>query len=383
MARKSSTKKSAAKKSPRKKATASPGSGRTSAAKVRSIVQKEVVYDGEDYDREVLEETVDAYQAKHESDLRKLEDLQKAHDSIAREMTKDLAETKSAWECVKGMATDDFAANFRVLLERVPLVNEFVADRPVADLLREKITLAERRTKEVGQFLTTIEDSIVSLQSDVARLNKKVVIAATNEEKAARRILDLRDLEARLVAELATYDEQRSAAFRKKETQIAEVKQAIWETGARLRLYSNAEDRLAAIAAMNRNFLAILTNLHGNMQSLFDAGQEVLDELRGNLAGLATAAQASEISMDMQEAMESLKKSVNRVAILASNTSLYLTQNVERMMSEMKMYDEATEELVQSNLAAEREIQEQRIDETIALAEKEHGLMQDALEGQE
>ena len=143
---------------------------------------------------------------------------------------------------------------------------------------------------------------------------------------------------------------------------------------------AHAQDRLAAIAAMNHNFLAILTNLHTNMQSLFDAGQEVLDELRANLSGLATAAQASEISMDMQKAMESLKKSVNRVAILASDTSLYLTQNVERLMSEMKMYDEATVSLVESNLAAEREIQEQRIDETIALAEKEHGLMQEALE---
>ena len=131
---------------------------------------------------------------------------------------------------------------------------------------------------------------------------------------------------------------------------------------------------------MNNNFLRILTHLYSNMQSLYDAGLEVLDELRGNLSGLTTAAQASELSLDMQRAMQSLKTSVNRVAVLASHTSLYLTQNIERLTSDMKLYDDATQALVRSNLDAEREIQEQRINDTIALAEKEYGLMRRARE---
>ena len=69
----------------------------------------------------------------------------------------------------------------------------------------------------------------------------------------------------------------------------------------------------------------------------------------------------------MQESMTSLKDSVNKVAVLASETSLYLTQNVERLTSEMKIYDQETQRLVESNLKAEREIKEQRIDETIEL----------------
>jgi hypothetical protein len=108
------------------------------------------------------------------------------------------------------------------------------------------------------------------------------------------------------------------------------------------------------------------------MQTLYDTGNEVLNELQGNLAGLATAAKAADLTMEMQQAMESLKASVNKVAVLASETSIYLTQNVDRLTSEMRIYDEQTQQLVESYLAAEREIKEKRIDETIELARTEY-----------
>lgn len=43
------------------------------------------------------------------------------------------------------------------------------------------------------------------------------------------------------------------------------------------------------------------------MQTMYDSGQEVLDELRGNLSSLSTATEASELTMDMKRSMESLK----------------------------------------------------------------------------
>jgi hypothetical protein len=129
---------------------------------------------------------------------------------------------------------------------------------------------------------------------------------------------------------------------------------------------------------MNNNFLEILTNLHTNITILFEAASEVLDDLRGNLSGLATVTEASDLTLKMQDSMESLKDSVNKVAALASNTSLYLTQNVERMIGEMKVYNDETVKMVEDNLAQEREIKEKRIDETIELAAKEYGLLEQA-----
>lgn len=354
-------------------------------AEEKSVLTQSIVYDGEEYSRESLQDMVNNYQTQHSARIQELEGLKKTHDSISRELTQELAEQKSAWEYLRGMMTLDrhsAMSNFRGLLEKVPILKDRMPDRPLSELLQEKIQVAENRTREVGHFLDRMESEMESIRQDIVRLNKKMVVAAENEEKAAHYILKLKDLQSQLEGELTDMGETVTAAHRSKKAEIDEVKRLIWEHGARLRLYSNAEDRISAIVQMNNHFLEMLTNLHGNMQNLYEAGLEVLDELRGNLASLATATEASELTMDMQDSMQSLKDSVNRVAVLASNTSLYLTQNVERLTSQMRIYDEQTEALVQSNLEAEREIQEKRIDDTLALAEKEYGLLQQAREKQ-
>jgi hypothetical protein len=115
-----------------------------------------------------------------------------------------------------------------------------------------------------------------------------------------------------------------------------------------------------------------MNNLYANMTSLYESGTEVLSELLTNLAGLASLSKAGEVSVAMHESMESLKKSVNRLATLASETSLYLTQNIDRLTAEMKIYDVETQRLVESNLAQEREMKEQRVNETIELARQEY-----------
>jgi hypothetical protein len=262
-------------------------------------------------------------------------------------------------------------SNLQGLLEKIPLLSDLVPDRPLHLLLAEKVEVAERRTRQVGDYLDRIQGEVARLQEDVARLQKKMVVAARNEEAAAAYVLELKKALEQTDAERVALVDSANARGRELEALAGSIKHRIWEHGAQLRLFSTAENRLAGIIRMNNNFLEILRNLHGNMQSLYEAGTEVLSELEGHLAALASAAKASELSLDMHKSMESLRTSVNKVAVLASETSLYLTQNVDRMTREMRIYDEGTQQLVESNLGAEREIQEQRVNETIALAEQE------------
>jgi len=341
---------------------------------VDALLKNEPVYDGEGYTRENLQQMVDEYQTKHKQNLSTLAELSKAHDDLASEMTKDLVEQKSAWEYLKNIFSfQKVGSNMKGLLEKIPLIRDAVPDRSIQELLEEKIEVAQRRVQEVANYLDTMQNQIGALQQDITRLNKKMVVAANNEEKAARFVLDLEAALVQLDAEIEKAGDGKTAAVRELQAKRDSLKQIIWREGAKLRLYSNAEDRLASIIKMNNNFYEILTNLNANMQTLYDTGNEVLNELQGNLGGLATAAKASELTLEMQQAMESLKESVNKVAVLASETSLYLTQNVERMTAEMKIYDQETERLVESNLQAEREIKEQRINDTIALARTEYG----------
>ncbi|HEY4002469.1 MAG TPA: hypothetical protein VGO93_26595 [Candidatus Xenobia bacterium] len=346
-----------------------------------SILKKEIVYEGEEYKRESLQQMVTDYQSRHSQDVKDLDRLRQTHDDIAKEMRKDLVADKTAWDCVKDMMTFDvkkMGSNFHGLLEKIPIINDYVSDRPVADLLREKIHIAETRTKQVGQFLDQIEAQMEALRVDITRLNQKMVVAAQNEEKAAAYILELRDHQQRLESELKALGEDTTATKRQKQAELDEVKRIIWEHGSKLRLYSNAEDRISNIVTMNNNFLEILTNLHTNMTILFESSQEILDELRGHLTGLATATEASELTLSMRQSIDSLKISVNKVATLASETSLYLTQNVDKLMAQMRVYDDATKQLIESNLAAEREIHDQRVDETIQLAQKELTTLQES-----
>ncbi len=338
-----------------------------------AILKQEIVYDGDEYTRDSLAEMVKSYQEQQASRIGELEELKKTHDQIATEMTAELAEQKSVWECVRDMAHGDIAANVRSLLERIPILRDRLPERPLSELLQEKIHVTETRIREVAGFLDRMESEVENVRQDIARLNKKMIVAAHNREKAAKYLLQLKEVQTQLEKELEELkNEQSTAAYREKQAELDEVKRLIWHHGGKLRLYANAEDRISAIVKMNNNFMELLTNLHTNMQTLYDSGQEVLDELRGNLASLTTATEASELTMDMQNAMNSLKESVNKVATLASETSLYLTQNVDRMTSQMRIYDEETQKLVESNLAAEREIQEARIEETLKLAQEEY-----------
>jgi len=349
------------------------------APDVDSLLNREMVYDGEGYTRDGLQQMLTDYQARHKQNLSSLAELSQAHDDLAAEMTKDLAEQKSAWEYLKNILTfEKPGSNLRGLLEKVPLIGDKIPDRSINDLLEEKIEVAQRRVQEVGNYLDTMQQQIGDLQVDITRLNKKMIVAAVNEEKAAKFVLELEAALKELEARIEGIEDQKSAEARELQARRDQVKQLIWQQGAKLRLFSNAEDRIASIIKMNNNFMEILTNLNGNMQTLYDTGNEVLNELQGNLAGLASAAKAADLTQEMQESMQSLKESVNKVAVLASNTSIYLTQNVERLTSEMKIYDEETQRLVESNLQAEREIKEQRINETIELARTEYGHFEQA-----
>ncbi len=349
-----------------------------------ALLKKNVVYNGEDYSRETIETMVKDYAEKQETRIGELEELKKTHDNISRDMTEELTEQKTLWDCIRDMGSGEqgaIKANLRLLMERIPVLRDHVPERPISELLQQKIHVTESRIREVGSFLDRMESEVENVRQDIVRLNKKMIVAAQNEEKAAAYVLQLRTAKDQAEAELAAMGTETTAAHREKEAEIDEIKRLIWQHGGRLRLYSNAEERISSIVKMNNNFMELLTNLHTNMQSLYDAGQEVLDELRGNLSSLTTATEASELTLEMQKSMESLKVSVNRVARLASDTSLYLTQNVDRMTSQMKIYDEETEALVASNLEAERHIKDGKIDEVLKLAEQEMKLLGEANKG--
>jgi septal ring factor EnvC (AmiA/AmiB activator) len=344
-----------------------------SQAATSDVLKKQVVYDGEGYTRQSIEQMLTDYQGKQTLSLKKFEELSGAYQRLSKEMTVDIADQKSATEYLSNLFTlKDVKTNIQGLIYKMPLVGQFAPSRDLKQLLGEKVEIAQRRVQEVGNYLDVLQGDVKSLQDDIGRLNKKMVTAAQNRERAAAYVLELEKQRQVLEDQLKAVADPKSAQGRTLSAQINEVKSVIWEHGAKLRLFTNAADRLSAVIGMNNNFLEIMTNLDSNMSQLYEAGNEVLNELQGNLAGLSSISKAGELSVEMHKSMESLKESVNKLAVLASDTSLYLTQNIDRLTSDMKVYDKATEDMVAGNLAAEREIKEHRINETIELARKNY-----------
>ena len=146
-----------------------------------ALLNKSIVYDGDDYTRDNLETMVKDYQEKHETRITELESLKETHDKISTEMTEELAEQKTVWDCVKDMASGEqgaVTANMRLLLERIPLLKERLPDRPLSELLQQKIHVTETRIREVGGFLDRMESEIENVRQDIIRLNKKMIVAA-------------------------------------------------------------------------------------------------------------------------------------------------------------------------------------------------------------
>ncbi|HNW44087.1 MAG TPA: hypothetical protein PKI19_06260 [Elusimicrobiales bacterium] len=342
--------------------------------KAEDVLSKPMVYDGAGYNRETVEKMLTQYQSKNTSDLKKFTDLSTAYQRLSKEMTEEVGDQKSIFNYLGNIVTlKNVGSNVGGLMHKLPLLGSLMPARDLKVLLNEKVEVAQRHVQEVGNYLDVMQTDIKNLQEDMKRLGDKMVTAAKNEETAAGYVLALEEKRKALEAELKAMPDQKTAAAREIEAKVAEVRRLIYEHGAQLRFFSTAEDRISSIMTMNGHFLEIMTNLHSNMSTLYATGNELLNELNGNLVGLASISKAGELTIEMRNSMESLKQSVNKLARLASETSLYLTQNVTKLTAEMKIYDTETEKLVSDNLATERSIKEERIGETIEMAKSKFG----------
>src|SRR5262249_15786470 len=121
------------------------------------VLKKEIVYDGEGYTRQSIEQMLGDYQRKHTVDLEKFGDLSKAYDRLSQEMTGDVSDQKSGIEYLSNIATfDEVGTNIKGLLHKIPIIRDLAPSRDLKELLSEKIEVAQRRVQEIGNYLDTL-----------------------------------------------------------------------------------------------------------------------------------------------------------------------------------------------------------------------------------
>lgn len=118
--------------------------------KTDDVTKKQVVYDGEGYNRETVEKMLTQYQAKNTSDLRKFEELSSAYQRLSKEMTEEVGDQKSFFNYLGNIVTlKNVASNCSGLAHKLPLVKELLPARDLKDLLNEKVEVAQRHVQEM------------------------------------------------------------------------------------------------------------------------------------------------------------------------------------------------------------------------------------------
>lgn len=343
---------------------------------IEEILKKQVEFDGSKWSREATAQIDEQYRVRNQDNLQELKRLQEEHEKLAADMNREIAEQRSLLDEIKTMASGEkggFSRGLRGALGRIPLLGRPFRRRPLADLLAAKIDIADGYLKQIVQYLKKVEKTISALHEDQKTLQAKKVEAAKGKKQFVDLVLELKQAREELTARIAQVQDPNSEEFRTLESQLLEVDRLIWEHGQKMQMFDHALSHLDSIMKMNGHFSEISKNLHANMTLIHDAAELVLDELRQHAARLATLAEAGQLSLQITSSMESLKESMNKVAVITSETSLFLTRNVEQIVSDMKVYDRQVEDLVERNLAAEKEIRQQQLERILqkALEERE------------
>lgn len=341
---------------------------------VEELKNKKVEYDGAKYSREAVGSMVTEYRTSHQDHVKDLRALKEEHSKLAKQMNEEIEEQRSLMDEFRTMVSGKKGAGargFKGVLAKIPLLGRPFRKRPLKDLLEAKVDIADMRCRESASYLERVEQTMADLRADLEALHQKQVDAARNKDEFVELVLSLKAAREELEKELEGIDDHNSEAYRERELAKAEVERLIWENGQKMRLFDNAQERIETVIKMNNNFLEISGNLHSNMTIIYEAAQTVLDELRQHVSSLATLAEAGELSLNMTESMESLKESMSKVATIASETSLYLTKNMESIVDGMRIYDQNTEEVVERNLAEEREAKREQLERILAKAEEE------------
>jgi DNA repair exonuclease SbcCD ATPase subunit len=325
-------------------------------------------YEGAEYTADELELLRQEYQGRHGEAAHQFQSIEQRYGSLTQDLTTDLGNGTQLSQQLQSLATGpSMGDKVREFFARVGLTKR---KRPVSELLEEQLESVQTQIHQVAQLRESMDGHIEAVEADIRRLNGRITEAARNEETAAKHVLALSETLTEKENAVLFWDvnDHKSAAYREANSLVDELKAQIRIHGSKARSYGQAEERLAVIVKMNRNLLEMLRSGAVNMEQLTDAVHQVVDEISGNVQALTSLTLANEMALDLIQATEHLKEGVQKVAVLASETSLTLTRDVDRFVDDLQVYDEATLQQVQTNLSEERSHRQQQVDDAIAHA---------------
>lgn len=334
-----------------------------------AVLDKKVSYSGEGISVRSLEDSIGGARERQNAKVSELKALRQRNIELQKTLTDEVKKLRKLSDYVSGgKLKGGWKSNLKEILSYIPGLRRLsITRRSIEELLRQQYEISSLRVKEAAEFADKLKAAQTDLYEEIQRLNVKIVESATNEETAADYVLELNALKEELEAAQAQLDSG-SAEARGMQADIDRSRQRLSETSTELQLYHTAEERLSRLKENTRMLAETIGNLFSDITQYVTAASEKLDLVAGQIQAIGTAADASVVMLEMKKSLDVLTESMNQTTQFVSETQMYFRQNLDKLMEELEVFDETTENVLQKNLEASRAIEEERIAAALAVA---------------
>ncbi|EDM75468.1 hypothetical protein PPSIR1_34123 [Plesiocystis pacifica SIR-1] len=335
------------------------------------ILNREVSYSGEGISVRSLEDSISKERDVQDSKVGELKSLRDRNVQIQGAMADELKKLRKFSDYLDGTAVKGgFWAGFKEVLSYIPgLKSISISQRSIEELLTQQYQVSAKRVKEAAAYTDVLKQSEQELYTEIKRINTKIVEAAENEKRALDYVLELRELQDELDAELQTV-EAGSVEARKIESQKDEIMGLLSTHSSNVQLYGAAEERYASLKENTRKLAETIRNLGQDIQQYTTAASIKLDMASAQIQAIGRAADASVVMLEMKKSLDVMTESMNVTTQFVSDTQVFFRQNLDRLVDELETFDESTTQMLDENLAKSKEIEERRIEAAIEKAMK-------------
>lgn len=332
---------------------------------VRKILEREIEYVGERISLGGLENTISSERQRQNSQLQELSRLRERNADLRDALHDEMSRLR---EISQSMSRQRKGGQVKSWFSWLPWVrDDSPSRRSIEDLLRRQFELSSMRLKEAAEFSDRLEAAKSDLYDEIDRLNRKIVQSAKNEELAGDYVMDLRSAKQTLELEI---DRAAPSSARERELQsdLDRCRRLLAEHTTRLKLYDSAEERLAKLRRNTRTLADTISNLQADITRYVTAASEKMDLVAGQIQAIGAAADASMVMLELKQSLDAMTESVNHTTRFVAETQQYFRANVDRMIDELELYDEETEQVLQENQARNEILDEMEMERSLSSA---------------
>jgi hypothetical protein len=336
---------------------------------ITDVLSRDVAYSGEGISVRSLEDSIHEERTVQDSKVGELKVLRERNVEIQTAMTDELKKLRKFSDYLDGTATKQgFWAGFKEVLSYIPgLKSIAISQRSIEELLKQQYQVSAKRVKESAEYCDILKQSEQELYTEINRINGKIVESAENEKRALDYVLELREMQESLDAELQAV-EAGSVEARKIETDQDRIRALLAEHSTNVQLYGAAENRYANLKDNTRKLAETIRNLAQDIQQYTTAASIKLDMASAQIQAIGRAADASVVMLEMKKSLDVMTESMNVTTQFVSDTQIFFRQNLDRLVEELETFDEGTTQLLDENLQKSKEIEEARIQAAIEKA---------------